>query len=182
MAKNPGKLAQRYAKALLKAANERASLDQLATQLSDFSSSWKASADLRNAILNPMFTKSDRLRALLALATVGNLSELAKKFLLIVFERDRIVHLPEIAAAFLAAVRALANIVQVNITVAREVAREEARQIEFDLQQHIPGTLEFSWAVDPGILGGMIVSYAGNVLDGSLDNKLSRMERQLLAA
>ena len=186
MSQQYGKLAKRYAKALLQAvvreqgsAGSPSPAQALAGQLSGFARLWNEVPELSGTIVNPMFDKSERLRALLEVAARAGASGQLPRFLQVVFERERIAALPEMAAAFAELADTAAGMVQVGIAVAREVQHEEMRSIEADLKSRIPGNLSFSWRIEPELIGGMVVTYAGKVLDGSVRGRLERIERKL---
>lgn len=188
MAKKSGKLASRYAKALLRAVERELGREgmpspaqQVAGRLSEFASLWTRERELSSSIINPMFERGQRKSALLEIAKRAGLTDLEQRFLQVVFDRERIGALPEIAEAFAAEADRAASVVQVEVVVAREISPEEARGIEASLAQHLQGNLEFSWSVDPEIIGGMMVRYGGKVIDGSLRGRLDRIERRLRA-
>lgn len=187
MAKNVGKLASRYAKALLKAVDSELGsvgsptpAQHIARSLIEFARVWEAERELSGSMLNPMFEKSERLSALLQIAENAGVPDIARRFLRVVFERDRIAALPDIADAFALQADAAAGVMQVEVIVAKEIDSEEARTIENLLAQQIQGSLEFQWSSDPALIGGMVVKYDGKVLDGSLNGRLGRIERSLL--
>lgn len=187
MAKNAGKLASRYARALLRSVQAELGevgsptpAQHIARSLDEFADVWKREKEFSGSMLNPMFEKTERSAALLRIAEQAELPELARRFLRVVFERDRIAALPEIAAAFRQQADAAAGVVQVEVVVAKQIDSEEARTIESSLAQQIPGTLEFQWGVDPALIGGLVVKYSGRVLDGSIRGRIERMERNLL--
>lgn len=187
MAKRAGKLATRYARALLAAVeNEqgKASLptpaQEAAAQLKDFAALWRREKGLAVSLQNPMFEKGERLDALTEIAKKAGLADILVRFLRVCFERDRIGQIVEIAAAFAEAADAAANLVQVEVTTAREVTSQEQQSIEQSLARQLQGNLSFHWRHDAAILGGLIVRYAGKVLDGSLGGRLARVEEKLL--
>jgi len=187
MAKNIGKLAQRYAKALLIAISNELGTEGkptpaqgIAVALSGFAQAWQDEKEFSGSILNPMFKKGQRLKALLELAKHAGLSDVSQRFLVVVFERDRIAALPEIVAAFSKQADKAAGVVQVEVTVARDLEQNESQQIEQSLGEQIEGELEFSWNVDQALIGGMLVRYGGCVLDGSVSGRLDRIEKKLL--
>jgi len=187
LSKQAGKLARRYSRAFLKAISSELGTSGsptpaqgLATALSSFASIWEGDAEFRTAITNPMFKKEQRLGALLAVAKKADLPDIAVRFIRLVFERDRISVLPEIAESFEEQANASASVVKVEVCVARDVEETESAQIEQSLSQHIAGNLEFSWSIDPSILGGMLVKYDGKVLDGSLQGRIQRIEKRLM--
>ncbi len=181
MAKTPGKLANRYAKALLNVVKSDGgrSAQDVAAELSSFAGVWSSDATLADSIINPMFERGQRSAALLEVAKAAGASDLLQRFLRILFERDRIAVLPEIAEAFEAAADEAAGVVKVSVTLARDIADEERGAIAEKISQQIDGRLEFSWSTDPDIIGGMLIQYGGNVVDGSLRGRLERIERKL---
>lgn len=187
MSQSYGKLAQRYAKALLRAveseqgaAGQPTPAQQVAQSLSGFAGLWDGVPELSGSIVNPMFAQADREKALLEVARREELPDIALRFVRLVFLRDRIAALPAIAEAFAQLADSCAGVQQVDVTVAQQLSENEGRDIETQLSQRIGGKLEFSWTVDPSILGGMVVCYSGKVLDGSLGGKLARLERRLM--
>lgn len=189
MAKDYTKLASRYARALLRtverelgSAGSPTPAQHVARSLSEFAAVWTREEELSSSIVNPMFEKGQRLEALITVAKLAELPEVARRFLRVVFERERIAALPEIAETFRQKADEAAGVVQVEVSVARPVDAEEVRNIESGLAQQISGRLEFHWSVDPALIGGMVVRYQGKVLDGSLSGRLERIERQLMGA
>ena len=186
MSKRAGKLATRYAKALLRASTvnnqelSSESLISLSESLLSVSRLWQENKELRDVILNPMFEKTQRQSAFIALAKMSGQRELLTRFLEVVFEKDRIIALPEIAAEFSELAARQARNVAVKVKIARSISSDESKDLELSLGQHIPGNLKFSWEVDPSILGGILVEYQGRVLDGTLSGKLERIEKALL--
>lgn len=179
MSKRAGKLATRYARALIRV-TETSKAIELSNQLLSVANLWKESKELRDVILNPMFDKTQRQAAFLSLANSMGVDTFLARFLEVVFERDRITFLPEIAEQFAELAAEQARNVAVHIKVAREISAEESRELELSLGQHIPGNLQFSWQIDENILGGVLVEYQGKILDGTLSGKLERMEKALL--
>lgn len=176
MSKRAGKLATRYARALIKVIEPGNSV-QLSEELKKVADFWTEKKELRDVILNPMFDKAQRQAAFLSL--FNELSPELNRFLTVIFEKDRIVHLPEISAQFSELAARQANKVAVSVKVARGISAEESRELELSLGQHIPGHLEFTWQVDPSIIGGLLVEYQGKILDGTLSGKLERIEKAL---
>ena len=186
MAKQLGKLAQRYARALhnavvheLGSGGSPTPAQQVAATFSEFARVWQEEKELSGSILNPMFDRADRLKALLRVSEMAGMPEVARRGLRVVFEHERTAAVPEIAAAFSAIANRAAGVVPVEIAVARPVAEGEVRDVEAGLRGKIPGDLHFSWRIEPSLLGGMVIRYQGNVVDGSLSSRLEQIERKL---
>ena len=187
MGKKYTKLANRYAKALLLAVErERGKsgsptpAQEEAQKLAELAAVWRTDEALSPTMLNPMFDFGERKSALDSIAATVGLSPILARFLGLVFDRDRIRALAEISDAFTALANERAGFISVSVTVARDLSSEEKRTIEASLQESIAGSLSYTWDVDPSILGGMIVSYGGKFVDGSVHGRLERLQRTLM--
>lgn len=186
MANKAGKLAKRYAKAFLRSIEEEQGkvsiptpAQQAASALQDFAALWQHTHNFSQSILSPMFDRDERRKAFLQVAKESGLNDLLLRFLGVIFERDRLVALPEIAEHLYELADQAAGIVRVEVATAHQLNEEEARGIEVKLQAKIEGQAMFSWRVDPTILGGMFVRFSGKVIDASLRGKLERLEQSL---
>lgn len=186
MSKKLGKLAARYGKAFLNAIQAEVkskgiAFDEVASGFSSFVALWEQERELSLFLLNPMFERDARKKVLLELTGKLGLADITQKFLLVLLERDRIVALPEIARAFLLLLDEQRGIVQVEITTARVLNPDEARDTEREIRAYMKGDPKFHWNVNEKLLGGMIVRCGGKVIDGSLLGKIERAQRALMA-
>ncbi len=194
MSKAAGKLANRYARALLRAVEreqgsngEPSPAQQVGNALASFAHAWESEKLLSTSILNPMFDKAERQSALLQIARNAGLPDVLIRFLEVVFDRDRIAALPQISSAFSEMADAAAGMVQVEVVTARGISDEERGRIQENLggrlfaQSGSARRLEFRWKISPEILGGMVVKFGGKVLDGSVKGRIERIERALVA-
>jgi F-type H+-transporting ATPase subunit delta len=189
--KGISKVASKYARALLRSVEEKLGAEvnqstgktkaqELAVKLESLALAFQTNRDLHNALLSPMFSEAERLSALTALAKAMELPELVQKFLRIVGERGRLVLIGEISLAFTEFADRSAQVVVVEVVTARAITPSEQAEVSQSLAKMIEGRLEYRFTVDPEILGGMLVRYAGNVLDGTLRSRLQQVERTLL--
>ncbi len=188
MAKKLGKLAVRYATALLNLVEKEngrsgdpTPAEKVAASLAEFASLWAREEQIPAVLLNPMFTRKERLAVLERLGKLANLPDVAERFLRVLLERDRLSALPEIATALVERARERAGVVRVEIATARSIDSSEQKDVETELRAYIKGQPEFRWRVDERLLGGMVVQYGGKVIDGSLAGRLERLERALIS-
>ncbi|MDR2337163.1 MAG: ATP synthase F1 subunit delta [Deltaproteobacteria bacterium] len=175
MAKGISKLANRYAKALFKVDQGMNNITAIAQELAQFVELWQTAPELSLCILNPAYPKEQRKNALAGIVELMGLSGIARQFIEMVFENNRIVELPEITQALLDLVEKQAEIVRVRIETAREVGALEKAEYESRVQVSILGRLVFEWVVDYELLGGMVIKYDGKVFDGSIRGKLEKL-------
>ena len=185
MSKKSGKLARRYAQALLTAARKEGISDNkellaLATTVQTVASYYESDANLQGALLSPAFPKAERERALHAVCTSLQLPQIATRAIELLFQRDRLSQLPQIAATFVELANREAGIVEVQISTPQALGADEQQRIAKSLAQLIGGTPVFNWHVAPELLGGMVVRYGGKVIDGSVAGKLGRLQNELM--
>ena len=188
MSKRLGKLAKRYAKALLGSiagagvsATEGLTESQSAAQgLLSFAEVWEKDPQLASVIANPMFDAHERIKALEGIATAMKLPDVTSRFLRVLFERDRIAAVAEVAEAFSELADDAANVVPVTVTTARAIDESERKEIEVGLKRLIDGKAAYVWNVDAKLLGGMVISYRGKMIDGSLSGRLENLEKRLV--
>lgn len=186
MAGNVGKLAPRYARALLMAmrreAADEVALRRAASAIDEFARSWQATKEMRDYFLNPMFRRADRAQVMCQSLRTAGAPEIVVNFLNLLFVRERLNSdsIVAIADAFISAVDKECSVVRVEVVTANEVAEDEKQSIVASLARAISGRLEPSWAVDSSLLGGLVVRYQGKVLDGSLKGRVDRLESSLM--
>lgn len=189
MAKVSGKLANRYAKALYDAltkeegaAGSPSPAQIAAAELRSFSNLWQQEKDLEKYLLNPLYRKNERRTALVEVAKRAGFSDLAQRFVGVLFDRDRLLALSEISRTFSELADREAGVVRVSVSVARAISDSEKQEIKSRLLSQIKGQLELSWEEDSSLLGGIVVRYQGKVLDGSVSGRLERIEKNLMIA
>lgn len=181
MSKQYIKLAGRYATALQKAVEESGSdARSVASELEQLAQLWSSNLELSTSLQNPFFSKEDRMKSLQQVLQASQVSDVLRKFVSIVFERDRIKAIAEMSEIFSQRVEAAAGLMHVQVTVAREPGADEKSTIESSISERLQGKVEYKWSVDPTILGGLVVEYGGHVLDGSVSGRLDRLEKELL--
>ncbi len=191
--KRAGKLSRRYARAL-HSAIERAVAQgtlsaaatdglsiaqQFASRLSAFAATFTADAQLAPYCLSPLYPKAQRQAAFLAVAQACGVTGIAYDFLRMMFEHDRAPALPEVAEAFSALADRAAGVVKVELIAARELSDHDRAEAEGRVRAAVGGLPQFFWHVDSDLIGGIVVKYAGKILDGSVKGRLEQIEKQL---
>lgn len=186
MSQKLGKLAHRYAKALLEVVQREHPREglalvtkQVAEGLDELAKLWREEKDFSLFVVNPMFPTKERFQILQKSVEILVLPQVIERFLKVLFENDRIQALPEISAAFLLLAHKASGLVEVIITTAMALSESEKKEIEGRLLAHIKGKPVYTWLVDSLLLGGMLVSFDGKVIDGSLRGRLEKIERVL---
>lgn len=184
MAKQEGKIAKRYARALFKACPPQ-ELDAVNEGLRAFAGLWQATPELREALLDPARGASEKLELLgQACRLLGVDTKILESFLGLLLSNKRLSGVETAANCFSDIVNGFKKILAFEVTSALELSEHERSQIKQSIEGQIPGKLaafaSISWRVDSKLLGGLLVKVGDKLLDGSLAGLLDRMERQLL--
>jgi F-type H+-transporting ATPase subunit delta len=175
-------LAGRYAVALFELAEDRDALDAVAADLGNLRSLLDDSADLRRLIRSPVLSREEQGRALVALGERVGFGPLTRQFLGVLAHKRRLFVLPEIVAAYLARLREHKGEVSAELTSAVALSEEQVAAVRQQLTAAVGQTVTLATAVDPGLLGGLVVRVGSRMIDASLRTKLQRLELAMKGA
>jgi F-type H+-transporting ATPase subunit delta len=99
--------------------------------------------------------------------------------LLVLAREDALPMMEEITADFEALVTAGTKTLLAHITSAVQLTDEEKSAIRDKVYAEFGTDLEFEFAVNPSIIGGLIVRVGGRILDTSVAGKLSALRANL---
>ena len=172
--------ATRYARALLDVAvREKADVDQIERELASFVDLFAQYPALERVFLNPVVPAPRKRAAMEALtARVGVLPILAK-LLGLLAERDRLVLVPGLLAAYRDRLLDYRNVVRAEVTTSSPLTPERAKSIEASLARLTGRTVALSTKVDPTIIGGVVARIGSTVYDASVTRHLERMKEKL---
>jgi F-type H+-transporting ATPase subunit delta len=175
-------LAGRYAVALFELAEDRDALDAVAADLGNLRSLLDDSADLRRLIRSPVLSREEQGRALVALGERAGFGPLTQQFLGLLAHKRRLFVLPEIIAAYLAMLGEHKGEVSAELTSAVALSEEQVAAVRQQLTAAVGQTVTLATAVDPGLLGGLVVRVGSRMIDASLRTKLRRLELAMKGA
>jgi F-type H+-transporting ATPase subunit delta len=118
---------------------------------------------------------------LIAEALGGRVSGPVLNLVQLLLRRGRIDQLPNVAAAFRRLDDARRGITVATATSATALGPDEVRALTARLEQMTGGPVELEIAVDPSVLGGLIVRVGDRLIDGSVRGRLERLRDQLVS-
>lgn len=173
-----GVISVRYARALLKCAMEQNLEDQVYQEMITLADQYNRVPELRSTIDNPMLDK-DKKQALLQAACGKNLSELTKRFILLVLHEGRDNVMQMMATSYITLYRKQKNIISGRLITATTVTPEVEQKMKQMVQSKSQGTVEFQTEVDTDIIGGFILEYDSYRMDASVQTKLGNILKEL---
>jgi F-type H+-transporting ATPase subunit delta len=178
----PTIIARNYAETLLELARRQgteATVDEYASALDEVVSLLEAEPRVRAFLETPRVDTATKKRALRA-SFQGRVPELFLRFLLVVVEKRRQTLIGQIAREYRALVDEARGRVRADITLAREPDEALEREIVATLERQLGKTVVASFAVDPDLVGGVVIRIGDRILDGSIRRRVSDLRRRLL--
>jgi len=172
--------ATRYARALLDVAvREKADVDQIEGELASLVDLFAQYPALERVFLNPVVPAPRKRAAMDALTARAGVLPILTKLLGLLAERDRLVLVPGLLAAFRDRLLDYRNVVRAEVTTTMPLAPERAKSIEASLARLTGRTVALSTKVDPTIIGGVVTRIGSTVYDASVTRHLERMREKL---
>lgn len=175
------KVARRYAKALIALTDERGDAEQVRGQLAkldqtlasisgalDFLSNPTVAVEPRKASLEQLLVASD------AGVTTGNLARL-------LLDKGRFSELSAIRAEFESMLDARSGKATADVTSAAPLSTGDLERLRVALHRLLHKDVAVTTAVDPSLIGGLVVRVGNRVYDASVSNHLARLRHQLIA-
>jgi F-type H+-transporting ATPase subunit delta len=166
-----------YARALFEAANDEGRLDGVHEQLADFVATVDQVGELRAVLESPEL--DSRAKAALLDQVLGDADELVRNFVRLLAEKGRAGELDEIAREFEALVAQDQGILDVELTTAVELSQQEFDDLVARVGQASGREVRASRAVDPTLVGGLVLQIGSRRLDASIRGRLDRLRQEL---
>lgn len=172
--------ATRYARALLDVARkEQADLSGIGSDLSGFAELFQQYPELAKVLLNPAVPAPRKRAAVEDLVARVSVSPIVGKLLVLLAERDRLMLLPDVIAAYEQRLLDYRQIIRAEVTTASPLDADRTRQIEASLARATGRAVNLTTRVDSGIIGGLVARVGSTVYDASVTTHLKRMKQRL---
>jgi F-type H+-transporting ATPase subunit delta len=171
-------IAQVYARSLFEVATEHDKLDLIREQLGEFTEALSASHELQMFFFSPYFStdeKQDGLRR-----TVTEADESFLNFLSLLLENHRMPVIFRVRREYDRLWREANHLLAVQITSAVELDPSVAERVGDEIGRQTGRTVELTSAVDPEILGGIVVRVGNSIIDASIRTRLDNLRKQVV--
>lgn len=177
-----GGVADRYAAALYAQADETGQLDLVVEHMDALGRLIDDSADLRRLLDDPTVNATASSKALHAVLVQEGFGKLVQDFVGVVAANRRLAALRRIVAAFAALVAAKRGVVVAEIASAHPLTDVQREQLRARLIEAGYGQVRIQEAVDPSLLGGLVVRVGSRLFDTSLKSRLQRLQYAMKGA
>ncbi|WND01430.1 F0F1 ATP synthase subunit delta [Temperatibacter marinus] len=166
----------RYALALFELALEAKALEATESDLVSLSNLYSESADLRDLILSPVYSRDDVAKGVSAVAEKAGLSDLVQKFLGTLAMNGRTNVLENIIRDFGLLMAEHRGEVKAEVISAAELTKTQVNEIKKKLKSAVGQKVEVDARVDESLLGGLIVKVGSQMIDSSIKTKLDNIK------
>lgn len=169
-------IAGRYAQAVFEIIKGDGGLDDLARQIDDLQNALDDSADLRDLIVSPLYTRAQQSGAITALAEKMGLSATLGNTLKLMAQNRRLFVLPQLVSRLRELIADERGEVTADVTSAVALSDEQQQRLTATLAEKSGKTVKLNTRVDEGLIGGMIVRLGSQMIDSSIRSKLASLQ------
>ena len=170
-------IAEVYARSLFEVAKDGDKLDVVREQLGQVADVLGETRDLQVFFFSPYFSTDEKVEGLGKV--LQDADETVANFLALLVEKHRMPALFRIRQRFEALWQEENKVLSVQITSAVELDESTVSSIGDRIGEKTGRKIQLRSAVDPDILGGLVLQVGNNVLDASIRNRLENLRKQV---
>jgi F-type H+-transporting ATPase subunit delta len=171
-------LALRYARALADAVGA-VDPQTVVRDLQAFESALETSQDLRVALESPAVQRARKRAVVTRLAKALALSDLVRRFLMVLIDHRRTAVLAEIPEAFETVMDERLGVVRLDVVSARELTPAERNDLTAGFSRASGRQARARYTVREDLIGGVWAQVGSTVFDGSVRGQLEAIKRRL---
>ena len=172
-------IARNYAETLFALATKAEDLRGWGKTITELATAVEQDPTLRLFLESPRISGAEKIRVL-GQAFQDRMPRLMVRFLQSLVTHRRQMLIPEIAREYLDLVDAAEGRMHARVTLARETSDAEVNAIAAQLSRMFGKEVVPHVAIDPSIMGGVLVNAGDTVLDGSVRKRLGTLRRRMM--
>lgn len=172
-------LARRYAQAVIDLAREESIIAEVGGDLEGVAGLFEESPELAFVFADPTISIQEKKDILSVVLDKTGVQDLTKKFVYILLEKNRIMGIEEIAAAYQSIADTINNRVRTRVVVAFPLGKRDENKVTEALSKLTGKEVILEVEVDENILGGIVAYVGSQVYDWSLANQLEQVKDSL---
>ena len=172
-------IAARYATAVFGLAKEAKDLEALETDVDALDAAVRESADFRDLIHSPVYSRGQQGAAVGAIAGKMALSELVANTLRLMAAKRRLFVLPQLITVLRALIAEEKGEVTAEVTTARKLSDKQTKALAETLKKAVGKDVKMNVAVDAALIGGLVVKVGSKMIDTSIASKLANLQNTM---
>jgi F-type H+-transporting ATPase subunit delta len=165
----------RYATALFELAQESKSVEAVERSLDTVRAAIAEVPELRRLIGNPLVSRVAAERAVEAAAGQMDIDSITRRFLGVLAANRRLRELPAITRAFRQLAANWRGETSAEVTSAHPLTDDQVSELKQQLRSRVGRDVSVQLAVDPQLLGGLVVRIGSQMIDSSIRTRLNAL-------
>lgn len=172
-------IAARYATAVFELARDGSELDALERDVDTLDAALSESADFRDLIHSPVYSREAQGSAVAAIAEKMGLSGTVANTLKLMASKRRLFVLPQLAAALRNLIADEKGEVAADVRAASQLTAEQEATLAATLKSSVGKDVKMNITVDESLIGGLIVKVGSKMIDTSIRSKLAALQNTM---
>jgi F-type H+-transporting ATPase subunit delta len=172
-------IAGRYAKAIFDLAKEEKSLPAIEKDVGLLAAVLAESADFRDLIASPVYTRAAQGTAVTAVAKKMGLSASTTNLLGLMAAKRRLFTLPQLVAVLRELIADEKGEVSADVTAATKLTKAQQDKLAATLKASVGKDVKINLAVDESLIGGLVVKVGSKMIDTSIRSKLANLQNAM---
>ncbi|PTX57003.1 ATP synthase F1 subcomplex delta subunit [Litoreibacter ponti] len=172
-------IAARYATAVFELSKEDKKLKQLEADVDTLDAALKDSADFRDLISSPLYSREQQAGAIEAIADKMKLTPTIANTLSLMANKRRLFVLPQLLGALRGLIADEKGEVTADVTAAKALTKAQQDKLAKSLKASVGKDVKINMAVDESLIGGLIVKVGSKMIDTSIRSKLSSLQNSM---
>ena len=174
-----GPVARRYAAALLDMAADAKIVEKVEKDLLDLQSMLEGSPELQRLTGNPLVSRDQQRKAILALAEKAKFQTLTVNFLGVLAQNRRLGSIGAVIGAFTSELRRRRGEVEAKVQSAFALNPAQTNALQEQLSKAMGTNVTLDVEVKKDLLGGLVVTVGSRMIDDSVKRKLEKLQRAM---
>lgn len=172
-------IAARYATAVFELAKEGKKLKALETDVDTLDTALAESADFRDLIASPLYSREQQASAVVAIAKKMKLSPVMTKTLNLMADKRRLFVLPQLVSGLRELIADEKGEVTADVIAAKALTKVQQDKLAKSLTSTIGKDVKINMSVDESLIGGLVVKVGSKMIDTSIRSKLASLQNSM---
>ena len=172
-------VARRYASALADVVIERKEEREVKQEIDQWASMIEANPQLKEVFANPTIGYDEKRKVLEELISRTRVRPTTASFLRVLLRNQRLSQLRDVAERFSLVLDERGGLVSASVTTAKPIPEDLKSQLRDSLQAATGRKVRVTFDTDETIIGGLVARIGSTIFDGSVQNRLERLSKEL---
>lgn len=172
-------IADRYATAIFELAQEENNISALEAGTDLLDAALKESAEFRDLISSPIYSRDDQGKAIAAIASKMGLAPMLGNALTLMASKRRLFVLPQLVGCLRARIAEEKGEVTADVISAQPLSDANLAELTKVLGDSAKKTVKLNSTVDSTLIGGLVVKMGSRMIDTSIRAKLNALQNTM---